>query len=192
MPCQLMPIIVYLASTIHHLLAMSQWNLSEYEFARNTTIGWLSSVSDNETVDDINIGHMSTWPAISTELNISTTTTTTTTTTTNNEWSTLQVEGVRKRLLELCLTLSCICMLFSFLSYCFIPELRTIPGKCLMGLIVSEFITNILAIAALQCRPKTTTCFFIGIAIHYFFLTMITWSNVIGKFQEIFYLYFIE
>lgn len=95
--------------------------------------------------------------------------------------SILLLEGTKKHLLEGCLIISAISLVASFLVYCLLSELRTVPGKCLMGLIISELITDILVVAALQFQPHTPTCFVIGVLIHFFFLTIISWTSVIGK-----------
>lgn len=95
--------------------------------------------------------------------------------------SVLRLQGFRKYLLEACLTLSAFSLVLSFLVYSLVPELRTVPGKCLMGLIVSEFITDTLVIAALQNQPCTLACSIIGVLIHYFYLTIFCWTSVIGK-----------
>ena len=95
--------------------------------------------------------------------------------------SILLLEGTKKHLLEGCLIISALSLVASFLVYCLLSELRTVPGKCLMGLIISELITDILVVAALQFQPHTPTCFVIGVLIHFFFLTIISWTSVIGK-----------
>lgn len=95
--------------------------------------------------------------------------------------SILLLEGTKKHLLEGCLIISAISLVASFLVYCILSELRTVPGKCLMGLIVSELITDVLVVAALQFQPQTSACFVIGVLIHFFFLTIISWTTVICK-----------
>lgn len=95
--------------------------------------------------------------------------------------SILLLEGTKKHLLEGCLIISAISLVASFLVYCILSELRTVPGKCLMGLIVSELITDVLVVAALQLQPQTSACFVIGVLIHFFFLTIVSWTLTIGK-----------
>ena len=97
------------------------------------------------------------------------------------EISVLLLQGTKKHLLETCLAISSVSLLASLFVYCALPELRTVPGKCLMGLIVSELVTDLLVIAALQYRPYTLPCFIIGILLHYFFLTIVCWTSVIGE-----------
>lgn len=100
--------------------------------------------------------------------------------------SILLLEGTKKHLLEGCLIISAISLVASFLVYCVLSELRTVPGKCLMGLILSELITDVLVVAALQFQPHTSACFIIGVLIHFFFLTIISWTSVIGRSPSVY------
>ena len=97
------------------------------------------------------------------------------------ELSMFLLVGTQKYILEGCFIMSTISLVISFLVYCIVPELRTVPGKCLMGLIVSELFTHLSVIAAMQHPWPFPACFAIGVCVHYFFLTTVSWTSVIGK-----------
>ena len=99
------------------------------------------------------------------------------------DYNILLLDEPKRYVLEVSLFISSICLVASFLVYSSVPELRTVPGKCLMGLIVSELSTNLFVIVAIHNSPKphSLTCFIIGISIHYFFLTLVCWTSVIGE-----------
>ena len=91
------------------------------------------------------------------------------------------IHGTPKQIYEITITISLIALIVSFVVYATLPQLRTIPGKCLMGMIVSEFFTNLFVIAASNTLVKTQQCILIAVFLHYFFLSSLTWTSIIGK-----------
>jgi G protein-coupled receptor Mth (Methuselah protein) len=72
-------------------------------------------------------------------------------------------------------TLICTCMslfslLLTFLTYCIFSELRTLPGKNNMCLIVTLFCAQVLMQFGIDRTSSNTTCIVIGAFIHYFWL----------------------
>src|SRR6218665_3110921 len=94
--------------------------------------------------------------------------------------SILQINPWQKIAIELSLIFSSICLIISFIVYSLISELRTVPGKCLMGLIGAQMFTNIFLLLALCLPPRTYECFIVGILLNYFSLTTMYWTNIIG------------
>lgn len=99
--------------------------------------------------------------------------------------SVLSMEDGRRWMLDLTLSISVVALATSLVIYLIVHELRTVPGKCLMGLIVSELLFNISILMAtfLQHHDYVDTlpCFVVSVVIHYLFLSIILWTNVIGK-----------
>lgn len=93
------------------------------------------------------------------------------------------LNGDRKMILEICLILSLLTLMISFSVYCILPNLRTVPGKCLMGLICNEFLTNLLIFIAIELprNQLKTVCMTVAICLHYLLLSMLSWTNLIGK-----------
>ncbi|KAH9425178.1 hypothetical protein DERP_013409 [Dermatophagoides pteronyssinus] len=92
------------------------------------------------------------------------------------------LNGDRKMILEICLILSLLTLMISFSVYCILPNLRTVPGKCLMGLICNEFLTNLLIFIAIELprNQLKTVCMTVAICLHYLLLSMLSWTNLIA------------
>lgn len=92
-------------------------------------------------------------------------------------------DGIKMYLLEFITIISSVALIISFVVYALLPQLRTIPGKCLMGLIISELFTNCLYLIGLKQKfsAGSNGCIAVAILLHYFFLTTFSWTNLIGK-----------
>ncbi|XP_033752038.1 LOW QUALITY PROTEIN: adhesion G protein-coupled receptor L4-like [Pecten maximus] len=78
----------------------------------------------------------------------------------------------------LCTCLSILCLIITFLTYCFFPELRTIPGKNNMCLIVSLFFSQCLMQFGMKQTQHTHLCMIIAIFLHFFWLSTFFSMNV--------------
>ncbi|XP_061174889.1 adhesion G protein-coupled receptor E1-like [Saccostrea echinata] len=74
--------------------------------------------------------------------------------------------------------LSCVCLLITFLTYCFFSELRSLPGKTIMVLVSTIFIINIVSLASYGENKNNTKCVVVGILLHYFWLSSFTSMNI--------------
>ena len=92
----------------------------------------------------------------------------------------LNVTGWQRTTIHITISFSTFCLALSFITYSLIRDLRTFPGKCLMGLISSQIVTNILLLFAFNFSPRTFQCFLTGAFLHYTSLTTMYWMNVIG------------
>ncbi|XP_062577866.1 uncharacterized protein LOC134239729 [Saccostrea cucullata] len=73
--------------------------------------------------------------------------------------------------------LSCVCLLITFLTYCFFRELRSLPGKMIMVLVSTIFIINIVSLASYEEDKNSTKCTVVGILLHYLWLSSFTSMN---------------
>ncbi|XP_069131753.1 uncharacterized protein [Argopecten irradians] len=78
----------------------------------------------------------------------------------------------------LCTCLSILCLIITFLTYCFFAELRTLPGKNNMCLIVSLFFSQCLVQFGMNQAQYTTLCVIIAILVHFFWLSTFFSMNV--------------
>lgn len=99
--------------------------------------------------------------------------------------SVLSVEGTKRWMFDLTLSISVFALATSLVIYLIVHELRTVPGKCLMGLITSELLFNITILVSIFLQHHdyvgTIPCFIVSLVMHYFLLSIILWSNIIGK-----------
>ncbi|XP_062575289.1 adhesion G-protein coupled receptor G2-like [Saccostrea cucullata] len=73
--------------------------------------------------------------------------------------------------------LSCVCLLITFLTYCFFRELRSLPGKTIMVLVSTIFVINIVSLASYGEDKNSTKCTVVGILLHYLWLSSFTSMN---------------
>ena len=69
------------------------------------------------------------------------------------------------------MSVSLISLFMTFIIYCFLPDLQTKPGKCLMNLIVSLFMGNALFLIRPQTESHPQICLTIPICAHFFWLS---------------------
>jgi hypothetical protein len=75
------------------------------------------------------------------------------------------------------LLLACVSLL---ITYALFKELRTLPGKCIMSFAATMAITQILFAFGTQMTENSTVCTVMGVGLHFFVLSMFTWSNVLA------------
>lgn len=103
------------------------------------------------------------------------------------QWSVLDIQGTRRIVLEVTIATSTLLLAISLLVYVCLRELRTVPGKCLMGLIVSDLSVKVYLLVYLRLHkpPGQTLCIVTAILGHYLILTVVLWTGVIGEFTTI-------
>lgn len=69
-----------------------------------------------------------------------------------------------------CTALSLLCLLLTFLVYCLLPQLRTLPGKNTMVLVVYLFCAQLLFQVGINLTFDRNLCRVMGVLIHYFWL----------------------
>ncbi|XP_046389825.1 G-protein coupled receptor Mth-like [Ischnura elegans] len=82
------------------------------------------------------------------------------------------------------ISVSTIFLAVTFLVYAFIPELRTLPGKCHMCHVFSVFAYNAVHLVfsvmnTVLIRHPWITCYIIDIPNYFFYFTSFSWLNVI-------------
>ncbi|XP_062581609.1 adhesion G-protein coupled receptor G2-like [Saccostrea cucullata] len=74
--------------------------------------------------------------------------------------------------------LSCVCLLITFLTYCFFGELRSLAGKTIMVLVSTIFVINIVSLVSYGGNRNNRKCIAVGILLHYFWLSSFTNMNI--------------
>ncbi|XP_060072452.1 adhesion G protein-coupled receptor L4-like [Ylistrum balloti] len=74
--------------------------------------------------------------------------------------------------------LSLLCLVITFLTYCFFPELRTLPGKNNMCLIFSLFVSQCLTQFGMMRTEHTVPCMIIAVFLHFFWLSAFFSMNI--------------
>ncbi|KAK6187384.1 hypothetical protein SNE40_005426 [Patella caerulea] len=74
--------------------------------------------------------------------------------------------------------LSMLGLLLTFITYLRFREMRTQPGKNNMGLVISLFLANLMVLVGVEKVDHVIVCQFLGVAIHYLWLSMLLWMNV--------------
>ncbi|KAL8595935.1 hypothetical protein ACOMHN_018247 [Nucella lapillus] len=77
-----------------------------------------------------------------------------------------------------CQSLSVLGLLLVLLTYCLFPELRTLPGKNTMGLVISLLVTMLLFQLGVSRVEIRALCVALGVAIHYSLLSAFTWMGL--------------
>lgn len=86
--------------------------------------------------------------------------------------------GFWDTIMVICTSISLSALLFTFLTYCLLQELRTIPGKTNMGLCISLFGTLLLLQFGIKQTKYEYVCCAIAIATHYFCVCLFCSLNV--------------
>ena len=79
--------------------------------------------------------------------------------------------------------ISLIALLLLFIVYVTFPTLRNLPGKCILGLIAALFVGQLLFLFMSPSDDGTfpgPLCFHIAVCIHYCFLAVFFWTNVLA------------
>ena len=79
-----------------------------------------------------------------------------------------------------CVSVSCVCLIFSLITFCLFKQLQTLPGKNNIALIVSLiFAQSFFLLGGFGNFDKDTpVCKAIGLLTHFFWLTSVFWMNV--------------
>ena len=78
------------------------------------------------------------------------------------------------------LLISITALAIHFIVYMLLPPLRNIPGKCLLCLVASLFIAQLLFLAGSARTEIPEVCLSIGVVMHYAFLAAFFWMNVMA------------
>ncbi|XP_046576506.1 uncharacterized protein LOC124284467 [Haliotis rubra] len=77
-----------------------------------------------------------------------------------------------------CLTLTLICLLLTFVVYCIYKPLRTLPGKNRMGLVFTLLVALLLYTLGSARIEQPKMCMVTGIVTHFFLLSSFTWMSI--------------
>ncbi|XP_046554440.1 putative adhesion G protein-coupled receptor E4P [Haliotis rubra] len=77
-----------------------------------------------------------------------------------------------------CVSLSLICLLLTFITYCVFPTLRSLPGKNNMFLVGCLFLAQLLFQFGIDRTENNIVCTIIGVFIHFMWLCVMFWMNV--------------
>jgi len=91
-----------------------------------------------------------------------------------------QFSFYRNILSIICTSISLFCLLIFVISFCLIPSLHNLPGKCLLFLTISIFIGQLTFISTSNRIQYTSFCFISAIIIHYFYLASFFWLLIIS------------
>jgi hypothetical protein len=74
-------------------------------------------------------------------------------------------------------TCSLLSLLLTFVIYCLLPSLRTIPGKNIMCLVCSLFFAQLFVLIRIEINDKIL-CAWVGGLTHYFWVSVFTCTNI--------------
>ncbi|XP_045178889.2 uncharacterized protein LOC123538669 [Mercenaria mercenaria] len=77
-----------------------------------------------------------------------------------------------------CTIISLVCLFLTFITYCFIPSLRTIAGKNVMVLCISLFFSQALLQFGINATQNAALCVAIGISVHLSWLVSFCAMNI--------------
>ncbi|KAK6190457.1 hypothetical protein SNE40_002320 [Patella caerulea] len=77
-----------------------------------------------------------------------------------------------------CLTLSLIALMLTFITYLIFRDMRTQPGKNNMALTITLFLAQVMLMVSQTPGTDTIICQVMGITLHYLWLSMLFWMNV--------------
>jgi hypothetical protein len=88
-----------------------------------------------------------------------------------------------------CTSISLLCLILTFITYCLISSLRTVAGKNIMALCASLFFAQALLQFGINAKGIHTLCVAIGISVHLFWLISFFAMNVCSfhTFKVFFY-----
>ncbi|XP_067672420.1 uncharacterized protein [Haliotis asinina] len=91
----------------------------------------------------------------------------------------VSTSALAKQILSLvCVSLSLICLLLTFITYSVFPTLRSLPGKNNMFLVGCLFLAQLLFQFGIDRTENNIVCTIIGVLIHFMWLCVIFWMNV--------------
>ncbi|XP_014781518.2 probable G-protein coupled receptor Mth-like 3 [Octopus bimaculoides] len=78
------------------------------------------------------------------------------------------------------LVISIPALAITILVYLCIPDLRTLPGKLLISLLLALFVAELLFLISSQVTVSTMLCKSLAVMLHYYFLATFFWMNVMS------------
>ena len=88
----------------------------------------------------------------------------------------------QKILIQICLIISIICLTLNLIVYSIIPQLRNVPGKCLMFICVTLIFKLLAYIVSfhIEVDPNNKICFSVAVIRFYGMLAAVFWTNVMS------------
>ncbi|XP_064613300.1 uncharacterized protein LOC135477076 [Liolophura sinensis] len=77
-----------------------------------------------------------------------------------------------------CISLSLAGLLFTFIVYCAVPKLRTLPGKNSMALIFHLFCSHLIFLTTSNRTTNVVLCQVFGVLVHFFWMASFTWMLI--------------
>ncbi|XP_036362738.1 G-protein coupled receptor Mth2-like [Octopus sinensis] len=78
------------------------------------------------------------------------------------------------------LVISIPALAITIIVYLCIPDLRTLPGKLLISLLLALFVAELLFLISSQVTKSTVLCKYLAVVMHYSFLATFFWMNVMS------------
>lgn len=78
----------------------------------------------------------------------------------------------------ICIGLSLVGLFLTFVVYCLVPELRTLPGKNSMALMLHLFVSHLLFLTTSYRTADVVLCRVFGVLLHYFWMASFTWMLI--------------
>ncbi|XP_050408339.1 uncharacterized protein LOC126823498 [Patella vulgata] len=89
-----------------------------------------------------------------------------------------EVDGIKSYVSIICITLSLIALMLTFITYLKFRDMRTQPGKNNMALTITLFVAQVMLMVSGTPATNTILCQVMGITLHYLWLSMLFWMNV--------------
>ena len=79
-----------------------------------------------------------------------------------------------------CSSISLLALFLTFLTYCYFPSIRTLPGKCVMSLTMTLFFAQLMLLTSDFAESISSLCLLLSVIQHYCWLAAFTWLNVLS------------
>lgn len=97
-----------------------------------------------------------------------------------DRWKDHRFPFYRNILSIICTSISLVCLVIFMITFCLIPSLQNLPGKCLLSLSISLFFGQLIFITTSNFFRYPSLCFLSSILIHYFYLSSFFWLLIIA------------
>ncbi|CAF3639139.1 unnamed protein product [Adineta steineri] len=100
----------------------------------------------------------------------------------SDQWKNIKITFpfYRNILSMICTIISLACLLIFMITFCLIPSLHNLPGKCLLFLSISIFLGQSIFLLTSDLIQYSSLCFISAILIHYFYLSSFFWLLIIA------------
>ena len=98
----------------------------------------------------------------------------------SNDFSIFFTSGPQPILTLVGLCLSITCLALTLFTYCLFSVLRTLPGKCIIGLCITLLIAQLLFLLNRHFTDNLHMCIVIAIILHYVWLSTFIWMAVLS------------